>query len=157
MPWRSATRPAATSPAGPAPMTITSKESVWSGYSGRRGGCTAFALLARASAQGAEHDPEHGRDHDQQDLGLWQVRLALEPGDRVRGQDESAEENPAGEASGRAVARPDVLLPGQVSARDSEDREDQVDDLGDAQEDPGDRAEHRRHDKREDQLRPRRV
>src|SRR6187551_2208546 len=157
MPWRLASRPAATSPAGPAPMTITSCESVRSGYSRGRRSCAALDLLARPSTERAQPDAEDGRDHDQEDLGLRQVRLALETGDRVGREDEGAEEDAAGEAADRALARADVLLAGHVSAGDAENRQDEVDGLRDAQEDPCDRAEHRRHDERDEQLGLRRV
>ena len=113
--------------------------------------------LTRPAAQGAQHDPEDRRDHDEHDVRLRQVRLAVHPRDRVGREDERAEEDAAGEAADRALLRSDVLLPGEVSAGDAEHGEDEVHDLGDAEEYPGDEAEDRRHDDREDQLQPRRV
>src|SRR6185503_721563 len=107
----------------------------------------ALLAPAPAPAEGAEYRAAKRRDEHQAGLGVAQVGLRLGVHDLEADQDKAAEDEAADRPANEAVVRGAVLDPAEEAARDRERHgQDVVDDLVPAEREPGDEAEHHRHD-----------
>src|SRR5438552_1414601 len=84
------------------------------------------AALAQRAADRAEPDGDDGCGDRQQDVRLWQLRLRVLARDRMREQDDGAEQRAAGDAAQRALGRGRMVVAGRDPALDPEQREDGV-------------------------------
>ena len=116
---------------------------------------SALLLDVLRPAPGAE-EPEHAAGHqgdpDEDDLGVWQLRLGRLPRGLVDQEEEGPEECPADHATDRALERAVVLETREVAAHGGHHAQHQIGRLVDAQRPPDQRPEGGRHDTRQDCL-----